>query len=359
MERLISLLFLLIPLSAAAQQSSLPPCPSAGQWHNCTGTYTSANGDKFVGVFKNNLAHGQGTYVYADGEKYTGEYRDGKRNGHGTYISAKGDKFLGEFKNNQANGLGTITYADGDKYVGEFRDDLINGQGIMNYADGDKYVGEFVNGKRFRGLYTRKNGDTYVGEFKDGTNSGYGSYTFRNNGDKYVGEVNNFQPHGEGIYYNMIGIKVRIGLWKDGNFAQAKDLDEISFPFGSNKVERAMEDSRLENCLSSNSMGVCQIRARAKTTYLCGIEQSFSLDCHYTDHYRIMLSLLVRNNLSHTVKDLKFECSQVGKSGTVLITSSKTIYDIWMPQDRKRVELELFKHEQTAQIHCKVARWLR
>ena len=40
--------------------------------------------------------HGQGTYTYADGEKY-----------------------VGEFRMHQKNGRGTVTWPDGEKYVGE------------------------------------------------------------------------------------------------------------------------------------------------------------------------------------------------------------------------------------------------
>ena len=72
---------------------SLPPCPgsyNASTWHNCIGTYTSADGDKYVG-----------------------EYRDGKKNGQGTYTFANGRKYVGEFKNGFSHGKGIQYYADG------------------------------------------------------------------------------------------------------------------------------------------------------------------------------------------------------------------------------------------------------
>ena len=36
-----------------------------------------ANGDKYVGEYKDGKQHGQGTYTYANGDKYVGEYKDG------------------------------------------------------------------------------------------------------------------------------------------------------------------------------------------------------------------------------------------------------------------------------------------
>ena len=42
--------------------------------------------------------NGQGTYTFADGDKYIGEYKDDKMNGQGTYTFADGDKYIGEYK---------------------------------------------------------------------------------------------------------------------------------------------------------------------------------------------------------------------------------------------------------------------
>ena len=70
--------------------SNLPACPETGYFHNCFGTDTSANVDKYVGEFK-----------------------DDKRNGQGTFTSSNGDKYVGEWKNNKENGLGTLYASNG------------------------------------------------------------------------------------------------------------------------------------------------------------------------------------------------------------------------------------------------------
>ena len=61
-----------------------------GDCNNGYGTYTYANGNKYVGEYKNGKIHGQGTYTWANGNKYVGEFKDAKRNGLGTYTFANG-----------------------------------------------------------------------------------------------------------------------------------------------------------------------------------------------------------------------------------------------------------------------------
>jgi S1-C subfamily serine protease len=133
--------------------SNLASCPeirhsTKSPWLNCFGTYTFADGNKYVGEFRDDKYNGQGTYTFADGNKYVGEFRDDKYNGQGTFTFADGHKYVGEFRDGKRNGQGTFTFADGHKYVGEFRDDKYNGQGTFTFADGNKYVGEFRDDKR-------------------------------------------------------------------------------------------------------------------------------------------------------------------------------------------------------------------
>ena len=49
-----------------------------GDCNNGYGTHTWANGDKYIGQYKDDYLHGQGTYTYADGEILKGKFKNGK-----------------------------------------------------------------------------------------------------------------------------------------------------------------------------------------------------------------------------------------------------------------------------------------
>ena len=132
----------------------MPSCPEKGVWNYCFGTYTTDNGTKYVGEWKNDQSHGQGTETYPDGSKYVGEFKDGNFHGQGTYTTADGDKYVGEWKDGKRNGQGTYTWADGNKYVGGYKDGKENGQGIRYNADGTVYQEGIFKDDKF--LYAQK-----------------------------------------------------------------------------------------------------------------------------------------------------------------------------------------------------------
>src|SRR6516164_4675486 len=67
--------------------------------------------------------NGQGTRTYADGEKYVGGFKDGNKNGQGTYIYANGNTYVGEFKDDERNGQGGFYAANGSiKQSGIWKD---------------------------------------------------------------------------------------------------------------------------------------------------------------------------------------------------------------------------------------------
>ena len=131
----------------------------------------------WAACIQGNCVNGKGTYTWADGTKYVGEHKDGKRNGQGTVYWSNGSKYVGEWQYGKRTGQGTMTWANGDKYVGEFKDAKQHGQGTMTWATGYKYVGEFKDAKQHgQGTATHINGNIYVGEHKDGKRNGQGTY---------------------------------------------------------------------------------------------------------------------------------------------------------------------------------------
>ena len=138
--------------------NKLPDCKSSSTYkHNCFGTYTHADGSKYVGEYKNGKRHGQGTYTFASGSKYVGEWKDGKEHGQGIHTFGHssewaGDKYVGEYKDGKRHGQGTYTYGQsgewaGHEYVGKFKNGKFNGQGTYTYEDGAIKSGIWESGE--------------------------------------------------------------------------------------------------------------------------------------------------------------------------------------------------------------------
>ena len=199
------------------KSGGLPNCKypaSSNFWLNCYGEIVFDNGSKFSGNWKSNKIS-KGTYTWANGDKYVGEFKKDKRHGQGTNTWHSGNKYVGEWEDNNRHGKGTNTWADGDKYVGEWEVDKKHGQGTYTWASGDKYVGEFKE-RKFHGLgtYTWASGNKYVGEYKDDEKHGQGTYT-STNGYKYVGEFKEDKKHGQGTQTWASGEKY-VGEYKEG-----------------------------------------------------------------------------------------------------------------------------------------------
>ena len=166
-------------------ESNLTECQGSDsrQWTNCKGTYTTENGYKYVGKFKdgkiligtatysggaryvgefkNDEPHGQGTFTYSDGSKYFGEWKAGKGHGQGIKTWKNGRKYTGGFKNDEPHGQGTFIYPDGSKYFGQYKDGKRHGEGTLTYSDGKTYIGQFVAGLAYgKGLCINQDGSS-------------------------------------------------------------------------------------------------------------------------------------------------------------------------------------------------------
>jgi hypothetical protein len=234
--RYVAFLFLVLIFGTIGAQelnnpNKLKLCPNGqnARYHNCWGTYTGAEGDKYVGEYKDDKRNGQGTYYYLADNQW------------------KGDKYVGEFKDDKFHGQGTYTYANGEKYVGEFKDDKSHGQGTHTWANGDKYVGEFKDDKKHgQGTYTWANGEKYVGEFKDDKSNGIGTYYYLADnqwkGDKYVGEFKDWARHGQGIYISKDGTRTE-GIFENDNFVREA---KVNLPNLNNKVASSADRTDIQ-----------------------------------------------------------------------------------------------------------------
>ena len=121
---------------------ALPECQGDyTKWTNCS--YTFANGNKYVGEWKNGKLHGQGTHIWANGNKYVGEYKNDKMHGYGTFTSPPGHKYVGEWKNGHKHGQGTFTFADGRVEKGIWK----KGERVISKAEAreDKKIAKAQN----------------------------------------------------------------------------------------------------------------------------------------------------------------------------------------------------------------------
>ncbi len=101
----------------------------------------------YVGDFMNDAENGFGTYTSIDGFKYIGEFKEGKFNGKGKfYLDGKTLTFEGMFKNSNWDGPG-IYYLENGTAEGNFVNNKMNGTYILTKKDGSKHKATFENNK--------------------------------------------------------------------------------------------------------------------------------------------------------------------------------------------------------------------
>ena len=174
--------------------------------YNKHGTIKYDNGNiKYIGPFKNNVAHGNGKYYDRDNNftiKFEGNFTDGYFESGTLYLDY--GNYTGNFKNSKYEGRGIFLYNNGNKYNGTWKNGLRE-EGRIDYANGEYYNGHWANNKNNKpegnGTYKYSNKDIYEGEFKNGLRDGKGIYYWAEDGDFYEGGFKNDLRDGKGIYY--------------------------------------------------------------------------------------------------------------------------------------------------------------
>ncbi len=126
--------------------------------------------DMYEGEFVQGLPHGKGTYTWADGERFVGSFDKGipqiphsgcyvadprlrgryqgacqNNKAHGRGKATGIDTYEGEFNNGLTEGQGTYVWSNGDRYIGQFKAGQANGRGVMKYVDGKEEAGLWQN----------------------------------------------------------------------------------------------------------------------------------------------------------------------------------------------------------------------
>jgi uncharacterized protein YgiM (DUF1202 family) len=184
--------------------------------------------------------------------KSTAELENKRQHGKGTFTFADGSKYVGEFKDGNFHGQGTFTFADGSKYVGEFKDDNFHGPGTLTAANGKVQEGIWKNDE-FQ--YAQKVSPTLTAR-KSSSPSKTGAVVFGTlvnpiTGDKYVGEWKNGRRHGKGTLTYADG-RVKEGIWKDNKFQDAPKVSSNvtatkTSPTPKSDAEKEIERLRKEN----------------------------------------------------------------------------------------------------------------
>jgi hypothetical protein len=81
------------------------------------GRFNFHNGNSYEGDFYDGMFDGYGKYKFAGGY-YEGEWKHGRYEGNGELVYATGAKYVGEFRNSVAHGFGTEISVDGQKRRG-------------------------------------------------------------------------------------------------------------------------------------------------------------------------------------------------------------------------------------------------
>ncbi|WP_017659294.1 MORN repeat-containing protein [Baaleninema simplex] len=98
--------------------------------------------------FDRSQPDGQGTYTFANGNRFVGEFFAGEPFGQGTFYHSTGTVCEGYFytRNFDAENA-TCNYPDGRRYVGELRQARPHGTGTMTLQDGRTIPGAFRAGQ--------------------------------------------------------------------------------------------------------------------------------------------------------------------------------------------------------------------
>lgn len=79
-------------------------------------------GERYDGMYKSGLMHGQGVYLHADGARYQGQFKENLREGYGVFTFTDGSLYEGQWQNDKPQGDGRVIYPGGEIIATTFTD---------------------------------------------------------------------------------------------------------------------------------------------------------------------------------------------------------------------------------------------
>lgn len=238
-----------------------------GNCNSGKGVYRYQNGAVYSGQFSKQKPHGIGTLIFANGNKYVGEWKQNLKEGEGKMIFTSGETYSGQFVANRFQGYGIYQFKNGNRYEGYWKEGKPHGEGSLFKPDEETVVGVWSDGKLQNqegeraepklaasekvtyedlpdcnvnhcasglGRFTYGNGSVFEGEFLNGLPHGEG-ITVYDNGDRYVGEWFRHKPNGKGKMTYASG-DILEGTWINGQFTRGKKLLKSQEKAGENKI---------------------------------------------------------------------------------------------------------------------------
>lgn len=191
-----------------------------GQWkqdrRHGRGKMTYKNGIVYEGQYREDRRHHVcGSVQFPSGDKYTGLWVNDLMQGFGRYEEAGGNVVSGMFVQGVVGKEAALELAEGGKYEGEVRNMKAEGRGRWLYPNGDLYIGEFTEGIRAgTGKMTYTDGSEYEGEWREGMREGWGLQ--RTAEELYEGGWSKDHRNGRGVLRSLGGEVVFEGWWRDG-----------------------------------------------------------------------------------------------------------------------------------------------
>jgi hypothetical protein len=234
--RLLPILLLIFSCLAYGQElnnpNKLKPCPQDqnARYHICWGPYTFANGDKYVGEYKDDKRNGMGTYTFANGDKHEGRFEDNEMIGWGIRTESNGS-------------LRREGYWENGKFAREVNYSLTQQPSlnkdetfrVENYSKEIFFRGVFKGGKRSKGHLEKINpNDLPICQGRVHYNrwdNCWGSLSLDGHGGDIVqiGEWKNGSLNGLGIQRNLVSEEEYVGEFRNGKFDGYGVLTRIPF----------------------------------------------------------------------------------------------------------------------------------
>ncbi|MCJ8344270.1 hypothetical protein MJH12_01930 [bacterium] len=246
-------------------------------------TYRMDKSVIFMGIYQDNLYHGEGKLHYKTGDiAYAGFFEQGRKTGQSKSFRPNGAMlYIGQYQDNEFHGEGISYFEDGETYHGGMENSYRHGYGVFTKLEGVTWDGNFQQGgfsgrwkmqipqgdgakhwvfgasyqggwkdqkRHFKGTLVWPSGKIYSGDWNEDLRHGTGSLTFEDessfsgsfeedlivgkgelklpSGASYQGDFKENVFHGQGTWSTANGISIE-GQWNHGVLAESVDVTAL------------------------------------------------------------------------------------------------------------------------------------